>query len=71
MKPNMGTADKVIRLVVVAIIAVLYFTGQITGTAAIILGIIAAAFLVTSLIGWCPSYVPFGISTRKSDKVLR
>lgn len=71
MKPNMGTADKVIRLVVAAIIAVLYFTGQITGTAAITLGIIAAAFLVTSLIGWCPSYVPFGISTRKSDKALR
>jgi len=71
MKPNMGTADKVIRLIVVAIIVVLYFTGQITGTAAIILGIIAAAFLVTSLIGWCPSYVPFGISTRKSDKPLR
>jgi len=71
MKPNMGTADKIIRLIVVAIIAVLYFTGQITGTAAIILGIIAAAFLVTSLIGWCPSYVPFGISTRKSDKPLR
>jgi len=71
MKPNMGTADKVIRLIVVAIIAALYFAGQITGTAAIILGIIAAAFLVTSLIGWCPSYVPFGISTRKSDKPLR
>ena len=71
MKPNMGTADKVIRLIVVAIIVVLYFTGQITGTAAIILGIIAVAFLVTSLIGWCPSYVPFGISTRKSDKPLR
>ena len=71
MKPNMGTADKVIRLIVVAIIVVLYFTGQITGTAAIILGIIAAAFLVTSLIDGCPSYVPFGISTRKSDKPLR
>jgi predicted PurR-regulated permease PerM len=71
MKPNMGTVDKIIRLSVVAIIAILYFTGQITGTAAIILGIIAAAFLVTSLIGWCPSYVPFGISTRKSDKPLR
>jgi predicted PurR-regulated permease PerM len=70
MKPNMGTADKVIRLSVVAIIVVLYFTGQISGTAAIILGIIAAAFLLTSLIGWCPSYVPFGISTRKSDKPL-
>jgi len=66
MKPNMGTADKIIRLIVVAIIAVLYFSGQITGTVAIILGIIAVAFLVTSLIGWCPTYVPFGISTRKS-----
>lgn len=71
MKPNMGRADKIIRLVVVAIIAALYFTGQITGTAAMILGIIAVAFLVTSLIGWCPSYVPFGISTRKSDNPLR
>ena len=65
MKQNMGTADKVIRLTVVAIIAVLYFTGQITGTAAIVLGIVAVAFLVTSLIGWCPTYVPFGISTKK------
>jgi hypothetical protein len=68
MKQNMGVTDKIIRLVVVAIIAALYFTGQITGTAAIILGIIAVAFLVTSLIGWCPSYVPFGISTRKVEK---
>lgn len=65
MKPNMGTVDRVIRLVVVAIIAALYFTGQISGTVAIILGIIALAFLVTSLIGWCPAYFPFGISTRK------
>ncbi|MBU1223723.1 MAG: DUF2892 domain-containing protein [Gammaproteobacteria bacterium] len=68
MKQNMGVTDKIIRLVVVAIIAALYFTGQITGTAAIILGIIAVAFLVTSLIGWCPSYVPFGISTKKEEK---
>ncbi|MFZ3041953.1 MAG: DUF2892 domain-containing protein [Thiobacillus sp.] len=71
MKQNMGGVDKVIRLVVAAIIAALYFTGQITGTAAIILGIIAVAFLVTSLIGWCPTYVPFGISTKKTDKTLR
>jgi len=65
MKQNMGTADKIIRLAVVAIIAVLYFAGQITGTVAIVLGIVAVAFLVTSLIGWCPTYVPFGISTKK------
>ena len=67
MKKNMGTADKLIRLTVVALIAILYFTGQITGTAAIILGIVAVAFLVTSLIGWCPTYVPFGISTAKKE----
>jgi hypothetical protein len=67
MKKNMGTADKIIRLTVVAIIAILYFSGQITGTAAIILGIVAVAFLVTSLIGWCPTYVPFGISTCKKE----
>jgi uncharacterized membrane protein YtjA (UPF0391 family) len=71
MKKNMGTADKIIRLVVVAIIAALYFAGQITGTAAIILGIVAVAFLVTSLIGWCPTYVPFGISTKEADKSVR
>ena len=71
MKKNMGVVDKVIRLVVVAIIVALYFAGQITGTAAIILGIVAVAFLVTSLIGWCPTYVPFGISTQKADKILR
>jgi hypothetical protein len=68
MKQNMGQTDKAIRLAVVAIIVILYIAGQISGTAAIILGIIAVAFLVTSLIGWCPSYVPFGISTKKSGK---
>jgi len=67
MKKNMGTADKLIRLTVVALIVILYFSGQITGTAAIILGIVAVAFLVTSLIGWCPTYVPFGISTTKKE----
>lgn len=67
MKQNMGNTDKIIRLVVAAIIAVLYFTGQLSGTAAIVLGIIAVAFVVTSLLGWCPSYLPFGISTKKDE----
>jgi hypothetical protein len=71
MKQNMGTADKIIRLAVVAVIVVLYMAGQITGTAAIVLGIVAVAFLVTSLIGWCPTYVPFGISTKKKEEKLR
>jgi predicted lysophospholipase L1 biosynthesis ABC-type transport system permease subunit len=65
MKKNMGTLDRVIRLIVVVVIAVLYYTGQPTGLAAIILGIVAAAFLITSILAWCPSYLLFGISTRK------
>lgn len=65
MTKNMGTVDRVIRLAIVVIIAALYFAGQLSGTVAIVLGVVAVAFLGTSLIGWCPTYVPFGISTRK------
>jgi len=66
MKSNMGTIDRVIRLLVVVIIAALYMTGHLSGLAAIILGIVAAAFLLTSILGWCPGYLPFGISTRNN-----
>ena len=65
MTKNMGTADRTIRILIALAIAVLYFTHKISGTLAIVLEIVAIAFIVTSLIGWCPSYVPFGISTRK------
>jgi len=65
MKTNMGTTDRIIRLIIAVIIAALYFSGQISGTVAIVLGIVAVAFVATSLIGWCPAYLPFGISTRK------
>jgi len=67
MKLNMGTTDRSIRLAAAAIIAVLYFTGQISGTLAIVLGIIAVVFLITSVIGWCPGYLPFGLSTCKRE----
>ena len=65
MKKNMGTVDRIIRVLVAVVIALLYFAGQISGVAAIILGIIAVVFLLTSIIAFCPLYVPFGISTRK------
>lgn len=68
MKQNMGTIDRVFRLIVVGIIAALYFTGQLSGIGAIILGIVAIIFLLTSLIGFCPAYYPFGISTRKGGE---
>ena len=65
MKQNMGSIDKVVRVFVAAVIAVLYFTDQITGTAAIILGIFAVVFLLTSAIGFCPLYLPLKLSTIK------
>lgn len=67
MKKNMGTIDRVVRTIIAAAIAVLYFTGQISGTLAIVLGIVAVAFLLTSLVSRCPTYMPFGISTRKES----
>ena len=67
MKINMGPIDRSIRLVIAAIIAALYFIGQITGIVAVVLGIVAIAFVVTSLVGWCPAYLPLGLSTRKTD----
>jgi len=65
MKKNMGSADRIIRTVVALLVAVLYFTGVISGTVAIILGVLAVAFLLTSLVGTCPLYLPVGLSTKK------
>lgn len=65
LNQNMGTLDRIIRLIIAAVIAVLYFTGNLSGLAAIILGILAVIFVATSLIGFCPLYLPFGLSTRK------
>lgn len=68
MKANMSLADRVIRIAAVIVIAVLYFTDQISGTLAIILGIVAAIFVLTSLVNFCPLYRLFGISTIKRNK---
>ncbi len=61
----MGWADRLIRTLVVVAIAALYFTGRIGGTLAIVLGVVAVVFLLTSMVGFCPAYLPFGLSTRK------
>ena len=68
MKKNMGTIDKVVRILVAIIIAGLYFANQISGTAAIILLILAGVFILTSFMSFCPLYLPFGISTRKKGQ---
>jgi len=67
MGKNMGTVDRVIRVLVAIVVAVLYFTGQISGTLALVLGIIAVVFLLTSLVGFCPLYKILGISTNKEE----
>jgi hypothetical protein len=68
MKKNMGSADKIIRLALAVLVAVLYFTNVINGTIAIVLGIFASVFVLTSFISFCPLYLPFGISTFKKKK---
>jgi hypothetical protein len=66
MTKNIGTADKTIRIIVALIFAWLYYSGRIVGTLGIVLLVIAIMFVVTSLISWCPAYIPFKFSTRKN-----
>ena len=63
MKPNMGELDRIIRLVVAAVLAVLYFIGTLTGTIVIIAWVVAGVFTLTSLVSFCPLYTLFGFST--------
>lgn len=71
MKANMGTADRAIRFIVAIVIAALYFTHRISGTTAIVLGVVAVIFVLTSMVRVCPAYLPFGFSTCKTDSTTR
>lgn len=63
MKKNMGSADRIIRVILAAIIATLYFTDILTGTLGIVLLVLSVVFVLTSLVGFCPLYAPFGLKT--------
>jgi len=65
MKMNMGAADRLIRTLIAIAIGVLLLLHRIHGWLAIVLGIVAIVFLATSLVAWCPGYLPLRISTRK------
>ncbi len=65
MTKNMGATDRVVRIAVAIAIFVLYLTHVISGALAIILGVIAAVFVLTSFVGVCPLYMPFKLSTAK------
>jgi len=63
MKANMGSTDRIVRVLLAIVFAVLYFTGTVSGTLGIVLLALGAIFLLTSVISFCPLYAPFGIST--------
>ena len=65
MEKNMGSTDRIIRVVVATIAALLYFSGTVTGTFGMVLLVVAAIFLLTSFISFCPLYTLFGMSTCK------
>lgn len=68
MKKNMGAADRIVRLLIAAVIGYLYFAGIVTGTIGIVLLVLAGVFVLTSLVSFCPLYAPFGIRTCPLDK---
>lgn len=67
MKKNMGTTDKVIRVLAAVVFAVLYFTHVVTGTFGIVLLVLAGVLILTSIVGFCPLYLPFGLSTKPKE----
>lgn len=71
MTKNMGSADRIIRILAAVVIGILILAGQLTGTAAIILGVLAVIFLATSFISFCPLYLPFKFSTTKRTTVQK
>ena len=68
MKKNMGVADKIIRVIIAAVLVTLYFTNVLTGTLGIVLIVISGIFLLTSLVSFCPLYALTGMSTCSIEK---
>jgi hypothetical protein len=66
MKLNMGSADRIIRAIIAITLGVLYYynVGFMTGTLGIVLLVVAAVFLLTSLVSFCPLYTIFGLNTK-------
>jgi hypothetical protein len=64
MKPNMGTFDRILRVLIAIVVVALYATGHLAGITAILLLVLSGIFVLTSFISFCPLYLPFGISTR-------
>jgi len=67
MKANMGSADRIIRIILAVVMGVLYFQGIVSGVLGIVLVVAAVIFALTSLISFCPLYAPFGLSTKSKE----
>lgn len=65
MIENIGFGDRIIRVLLALSILVLYLSGAIQGVWALVLGLVAIVLAFTAVLGWCPLYMPLGISTRK------
>ncbi len=63
MNKNIGSTDKVIRIIIGILLLSLYFFGPQTPWG--LLGIIP---ILTAIVGVCPAYIPFKISTLKKEK---
>lgn len=68
MKINMGNTDRIIRILLAVLFSILYFTQTVTGTTGVVLLALGGIFLLTSVIRFCPLYLPFGINTCKTKK---
>ena len=68
MKKTVGSADAVVRIILAVVVAALYFMGKISGTVALVAGLVAAILVITSVTGYCPLYSILGISTRKQEQ---
>jgi hypothetical protein len=67
MNKNMGNTDRILRVLFAVVVAALYFGNLISGTLAVILGLVAVIFLLTSALGFCPLYFPFKFTTMKKS----
>ncbi len=68
MKKNMGLIDRTVRVILALLFIVLIIAKALTGTLAVILGIVAVVFLLTAVVSFCPLYVPVKLSTLKKKE---
>ena len=68
MKKNMGRTDRIIRILIALVIAILYWQKIIDGTLAYVLLALAAIFVLTSFVSFCPLYSLVGLNTCKTKK---